>query len=66
MQTFKDSATGKVWAFDDDVAMTSHRDGTFSFRTRFGMVLKTPSTLERYTVPAEPNHPKKSSGKGRK
>ena len=52
MQTFKDSVTGKVWAFEDDVKATEI-SGVYSFTTPAGAALSnTPTTLEPYVIPA--------------
>ena len=52
MQTFKDSVTSKVWAFEDDVKVTE-TSGVYSFITAAGVALSsTPTTLQPYVIPA--------------
>lgn len=51
MQTFKDSATGKEWAFEDDVKVID-TNGVYSFETALGVPLNVPTTLQPYTPPA--------------
>ena len=51
MQTFIDTSTQKVYAFNDDVTVTDS-GGIYSFATAAGMLLKLPTTLQPYTVPA--------------
>ena len=51
MQTFRDSATGKVWQFDDDVKALA-MNGIYAFTTAAGVKLTTPSTLQPYTAAA--------------
>ena len=51
MQTFIDTSTQKVYAFNDDVTVTDS-GGIYSFATADGMLLKLPTTLQPYTVPA--------------
>lgn len=52
MQTFMDSATNKIWQFEDDVIVTNV-NGIHSFKTASGMELtNTPITLQPYTIPA--------------
>ena len=46
MQTFIDTATQQVWAFDDDVDTSGG-----VFKTEHGTVLTVPATLQAYTVP---------------
>ncbi len=48
MQTFKDTATGQFWQFDDDVGVTE-ADGAWVFIAPHGEVLNVPVTL----IPAE-------------
>lgn len=50
MQNFIDSATGKAWAFDDDVVVAEN-DGTYSFSDSRGNELQVPATLQPYTPP---------------
>jgi hypothetical protein len=51
MQTFIDTVTQKVWAFDDNVVVTDSA-GVCTFTTVLGVVLAVPLTLQPYTVPA--------------
>lgn len=51
MQTFQDTATLQVWAFEDDV-IVEENNGVYSFTTAHGLVLNTPKTLQPYTPPA--------------
>lgn len=51
MQTFIDTATQKVYAFNDDVKVLDV-GGVYSFATASGMPLELPATLQPYTVPA--------------
>ncbi len=52
MQTFKDSLTGQVWAFEDDVKVTA-TSGVYSFTTAAGAALSnTPPTLQPHVIPA--------------
>lgn len=51
MQTFKDSVTGKVWQFEDNVIVTNTND-VYSFTASYGMALNTPTTLQPYTIPS--------------
>ena len=52
MQTFKDSVTDQVWAFEDDVKVTA-TSGVYSFTTPAGVALSsTPTTLQPYVIPA--------------
>ncbi len=51
MQTFIDTATQKVYQYEDDVVVTL-KNGVYSFSTSFGTSLNTPSTLQPYTIPA--------------
>ncbi len=47
MQYFIDSATGKKWAFDDDVRVIE-KDGVLTFKTARGAPLSNvPKTLQR-------------------
>ena len=48
MQFFKDSATGKIWAFDHDVIVTD-AGGVYSFTAAHGASLATPATLQPFT-----------------
>jgi hypothetical protein len=48
MQTFKDTATGQFWQFDDDVE-ASQTNGLWSFIAPHGTVLNVPTTL----IPSE-------------
>ena len=51
MQTFKDTVTGEVWQFEDDVKATNS-NGTYSFETASGDALSNvPATLQPYTIP---------------
>jgi hypothetical protein len=50
MQTFRDTATLKIWQFEDDVIVTE-TNGVYSFKAPNGMVLNTSSTLQPYTIP---------------
>ena len=51
MQTFKDTVTGEVWQFEDDVKVTNS-NGTYSFETASGDALSNvPATLQPYTIP---------------
>lgn len=52
MQLFKDTVTGLVWAYEDDVIVIV-TDGVYSFETANGVPLTSaPTTLQPYTVPA--------------
>lgn len=51
MQTFQDSATLKVWQFEDDVLVTEAA-GAYAFKTALGVPLNVPTTLQPYTIPA--------------
>ena len=52
MQTFKDSVTDKVWAFEDDVKATE-TNGVYAFTMAAGAALSnTPTTLQPYVIPA--------------
>ena len=51
MQTFQDTATQKVYQFNDDVIATLN-NGAYSFKSQSGMDLKVPATLQPYTIPA--------------
>jgi hypothetical protein len=51
MQTFQDTATLKVWQFEDDVVAVE-TNGVYTFKTAQGTVLNTPTTLQPYTIPA--------------
>ena len=51
MQTFIDTATSKVYQYEDDVVVTE-ANGVYTFTTPNGVVLTTPSTLQPYTIPA--------------
>lgn len=50
MQTFKDSS-GEIWQFEDDVEITNV-NGVYSFVGPHSNPLKTPTTLQPYTIPA--------------
>lgn len=52
MQTFKDTVTGSVWAFDDDVVATADASGAYSFKTAAGEPVNAPATLQPYVEPA--------------
>lgn len=45
MKYFKDSATGAVYAFDDDVKVSTNKAGVVSFATAGDLPLSAPSTL---------------------
>ncbi len=51
MQTFIDTATQKVWQYEDGVVVTD-LNGIYSFTTALGVVLNTPTTLQPYAIPA--------------
>lgn len=51
MQTFQDSATSQVWAFNPDVVVTE-TGGVYSFKTAGGVLLNVPTTLQPYVAPA--------------
>ena len=51
MQTFIDTATNKVYQYEDNVVVTE-ASGIYTFTTPSGLVLTTPSTLQPYTIPA--------------
>jgi hypothetical protein len=53
MQTFQDSITSQVWAFNPDVVVTDTA-GVYSFKTAAGVALNVPTTLQPYVVPAPP------------
>lgn len=50
MQTFKNTADGMEWHFDEDVIVTQE-NGIYVFTAAHGAVLNTPSTLQPYIVP---------------
>jgi hypothetical protein len=52
MQHFKDSASGQVWSFEDDVTATAVK-GVYDFKDAEGRPLSVPATLQPYT-PAAP------------
>jgi len=49
MQTFIDTATQRIWAFDDDVKAVE-RAGIFHFEDQSGNALDTPLTLQPHDV----------------
>ena len=52
MQTFQDTATNKIWQFENDVVVTDTA-GVYSFATSKGVQLtNTPTTLQPYIIPA--------------
>jgi hypothetical protein len=51
MQTFQDTATSQLWAFEDDVVVKEDNE-VYSFITANGLMLNTPATLRPYTPPA--------------
>ncbi len=53
MQYFKDTATGKSYAYEDDVVVSTNADGTYSFTAAHGVKLNAPATLEPHT-PEQP------------
>ena len=50
MQHFTDTATGKAWAFDDDVQIVNEGN-VHVFSTPAGVLLKTPVTLVPASAP---------------
>jgi len=51
MQTFKDTNTGNIYEFEDDVVATQDTNGVYSFTNARGAPLdKLPTTLEPYTI----------------
>lgn len=53
MQTFKDSVSGQIYQFEDDVVVTESAAGVYSFETAAGVVLSAiPTTLLPYIIPA--------------
>jgi hypothetical protein len=51
MQTFRDTVTSQVYAFEDDVVVTNTA-GVYTFKTVDGSLLETlPATLVPYVVP---------------
>ncbi len=50
MQTFQDSVTQQVYAFETDVIVTDTA-GVYSFKTAAGVALTLPTTLVPYAVP---------------
>lgn len=50
MQTFKDSVTEQIYAFEDDVVVTDTA-GVYSFKAADGTALTLPTTLAPYVVP---------------
>lgn len=50
MQTFIDTATQKIYAFNDDVEVIQTAGG-YSFRAAHGAALNVPTTLQPYTPP---------------
>ncbi|WP_025139004.1 hypothetical protein [Achromobacter sp. DH1f] len=55
MQTFKDTETGRLWLFEDDVIVDSTM-GPLVFRSPTGATLQTPSTLIPAELPAMGTH----------
>jgi hypothetical protein len=53
MQYFQDSATKKIYSFENDVVATK-TDGVYSFKTAKGVALAVPSTLQLTAVPTAP------------
>lgn len=51
MQTFKDSATGQIYEYEDDVIATNTA-GVYTFKAAHGMALAAPTTLQPYMIPA--------------
>lgn len=54
MQDFIDSASGALYAFEDDVLVTD-TDGVYSFSTADGVALNVPTTLKPFSTSA-PSH----------
>ena len=50
MQTFIDQATGACWKFEDDVQV-SKANGSYAFKSRWGVLLRTPTTLQPGVAP---------------
>ena len=61
MQFFKDSATGKIWAFDPDVLVTD-AGGVYSFTAPHGVALAVPATLQPFTGAWPPPAPAPTLG----
>lgn len=53
MQTFQDTVTLQVWAYDPDIVV-SQIGGVYSFKTAGGVPLNAPTTLQPYVVPPPP------------
>lgn len=51
MQTYKDSVSGKLYAFEDDVIVTE-TNGTYTFVSAHNVPLNVPDTLQPYVTPA--------------
>jgi hypothetical protein len=52
MQTYIDTATQKIWSFDDDVVVSDTLGSGYTFIAPHGAVLAVPTTLQPYAVPA--------------
>jgi hypothetical protein len=53
MQTFQDTETGEVWAYEPDVVVTQV-DGVYAFASADGTPLSAPATLQPYDPPTGP------------
>ncbi|MBR7998257.1 hypothetical protein [Burkholderia vietnamiensis] len=51
MQEFIDTATQRIWSFEDDVKVANMR-GAYSFSDARGNALAVPETLQPYSAPA--------------
>ena len=52
MQTFKDAATGKIWAFEDDVVARESAAGYLFYKASGAQLTQAPVTLLPHVVPA--------------
>ena len=52
MQHFKDSATGQIYAYDDDVVVINETEGV-TLTTASGVPISAPATLQPYSPPAD-------------
>ena len=52
MQTFRDTATGKIWAFEDDVVARESAVGYSFYKASGAQLTQAPATLLPCVVPA--------------
>ena len=63
MQYFKDTSTGKLWAYNDDVQVSQDDKGVYRFKTRHGFdVTSAPETLVPFDPFKQPFAPEKAPG----